>query len=32
MLEFEYARAALKNGLLLEQQLSINSYKYTPAP
>jgi hypothetical protein len=27
MLEFEYARAALKNGLVLEQQLGINPYK-----
>jgi hypothetical protein len=28
MLEFEYARAALKNGLMLEQQLGINPYKF----
>ncbi len=28
MLEFEYARSALKNGLLLEQQLGINPYKF----
>jgi hypothetical protein len=28
MLEFEYARAALKNGLLLEQQLGTNPYKF----
>ena len=28
MLEFEYARAALKNGLLLEQQLGLNPYKF----
>jgi len=28
MLEFEYARAALKNGLLLEQKLGTNPYKF----
>jgi hypothetical protein len=28
MLEFEYARAALKNGLVLEQKLGINPYKF----
>ena len=28
MLEFEYARAALKNGLVLAQQLGINPYKF----
>ena len=28
MLEFEYARAAYKNGLLLEQQLGVNPYKF----
>jgi len=28
MLEFEYARAAYKNGLLLEQQLGTNPYKF----
>ena len=28
MLEFEYARSALKNGLLLEQKLGINPYKF----
>jgi hypothetical protein len=28
MLEFEYVRAALKNGLLLEQQLGTNPYKF----
>jgi Protein of unknown function (DUF3604) len=28
MLEFEYARSALKNGLKLEQQLGINPYKF----
>ena len=28
MLEFEYARAALKNGLKLEQELGINPYKF----
>jgi hypothetical protein len=28
MLEFEYARAALKNGLKLEQQLGTNPYKF----
>lgn len=28
MLEFEYARSALKNGLLLEQQLGTNPYKF----
>jgi hypothetical protein len=28
MLEFEYARSALKNGLVLEQQLGINPYKF----
>ncbi len=28
MLEFEYARAALKNGLLLEQKLGVNPYKF----
>ena len=28
MLEFEYARAAFKNGLKLEQQLGINPYKF----
>jgi Protein of unknown function (DUF3604) len=28
MLEFEYARAALKNGLLLESKLGTNPYKF----
>jgi hypothetical protein len=28
MLEFEYARSALKNGLLLEQELGTNPYKF----
>lgn len=28
MLEFEYARSALKNGLKLERQLGINPYKF----
>ena len=28
MLEFEYARAALKNGLKLEQTLGVNPYKF----
>jgi hypothetical protein len=28
MLEFEYARSALKNGLLLEQKLGLNPYKF----
>ena len=28
MLQFEYARSGLKNGLLLEQQLGINPYKF----
>src|SRR6185503_1422932 len=28
MLEFEYARAALKNGLILEQKLGVNPYKF----
>lgn len=28
MLEFEYARAALKNGLLLGKQLGVNPYKF----
>ena len=28
MFEFEYARAALKNGLLLEQKLGTNPYKF----
>jgi hypothetical protein len=28
MLEFEYARLALKNGLKLEQQPSVNPYKF----
>jgi len=28
MLEFEYARAALKNGLKLEQELGVNPYKF----
>jgi len=28
MLEFEYARAALKNGLRLEQSLGVNPYKF----
>lgn len=28
MLEFEYARSALKNGLLLEQTLGTNPYKF----
>ena len=28
MLEFEYARSAFKNGLLLEQSLGINPYKF----
>ena len=28
MLQFEYTRAALKNGLLLEQKLGVNPYKF----
>lgn len=28
MLQFEYARSALKNGLLLDQQLGVNPYKF----
>ena len=28
MLEFEYARSALKNGLMLEQKLGANPYKF----
>ena len=28
MLEFEYARSALKNGLKLEQELGVNPYKF----
>ena len=28
MLEFEYARSALKNGLLLEAKLGVNPYKF----
>jgi hypothetical protein len=28
MLEFEYARSALTNGLLLEQRLGVNPYKF----
>jgi hypothetical protein len=28
MLEFEYVRSALKNGLLLEQKLGVNPYKF----
>lgn len=28
MLEFEYARSALKNGLMLEQKLGTNPYKF----
>jgi len=28
MLEFEYARAALKNGLRLEEKLGVNPYKF----
>jgi len=28
MLEFEYARSTLKNGLLLENQLGVNPFKY----
>jgi hypothetical protein len=28
MLEFEYARSALKNGLVLEQRLGVNPYKF----
>jgi hypothetical protein len=28
MLEFEYARSALKNGLKLEQKLGVNPYKF----
>jgi len=28
MLEFEYTRSALKNGLKLEQQLGVNPYKF----
>lgn len=28
MLEFEYARSALKNGLLLEQKMGANPYKF----
>ena len=28
MLQFEYAREALKNGLLLEQRIGINPYKF----
>ena len=28
MLEFEYARSALKNGLKLESELGVNPYKF----
>ena len=28
MLEFEYARSALKNGLKLEEELGVNPYKF----
>lgn len=28
MLQFEYARSALKNGLMLEQKLGVNPYKF----
>ena len=28
MLEYEYARAALRNGLKLEQELGVNPYKF----
>ncbi len=28
MLEFEYARSALKNGLKIEQQIGVNPYKF----
>ena len=28
MLQFEYARAALKNGLLMEQKLGVNPFKF----
>ena len=28
MLEFEYARSALKNGLKLEAELGVNPYKF----
>ncbi len=28
MLEFEYARSALKNGLALEEQIGVNPYKF----
>ena len=28
MLEFEYARSALRNGLELEQELGVNPYKF----
>ena len=28
MLEFEYARSALKNGLVLEERLGVNPYKF----
>ena len=28
MLEFEYARSALKNGLKLEKELGVNPYKF----
>ena len=28
MLEFEYARSALKNGLVMEQRLGVNPYKF----
>ena len=28
MLQYEYAREALKNGLILEQKLGINPYKF----
>jgi hypothetical protein len=28
MLEFEYARSALKNGLMLEQKLGVNPFKF----
>jgi len=28
MLEFEYARSAFKNGLILEQKLGVNPYKF----
>jgi len=28
MLEFEYARSALKNGLAIEKELGVNPYKF----